>query len=73
MTPKEKAINIVDKMYSKASFDEGMGYLEAIECAFVCVDEILNALANDYIIYGSEYRYEVSAFYVKVKEEIEKL
>lgn len=81
MTPKEKAIELVNR-YKKASFnctDCDMPYCdvpctrlsidEAKECALITLDEILEM---DLPIYEED----VAAFYdywEKVKEEIEKL
>jgi hypothetical protein len=75
MTPKEKAKELVDKMYL---VDDSMGnypmcYETARQCALITVDEILNALSSDRISYGGEYRYEESDFWIYVKEEIKKL
>ena len=80
MTPKEKAIDIVDKMYAKSNPDDGIGYLEAIKCALVCVDEILGMLknmrTNEHPIEDIKFRTKVEPYYrymEAVKQEIEKL
>lgn len=68
MTPKEKAEELVDKML-ESLYDNGslsfkrILYDKAKQCALIAVDEILNL--NDI---DMEY-----SFYVKVKQEIEKL
>jgi hypothetical protein len=64
MTAKEKAIELVDKMYSKSEPDfNGMSYYEAKDCAIVAVDEILlGYMGNPKVKYWKE-----------VKQEIEKL
>jgi hypothetical protein len=64
MTPKEKAIDLVEDMHDAPE----MGYNEhAKQCALIAVDEIMN------VIIGS-YDYELEKIYWKeVKQEIEKL
>jgi hypothetical protein len=46
MTPKEKAHELVDKMYNVDFHDDAreisMRYPHAIKCAIIAVDEILN-------------------------------
>ena len=74
MTPKEKAKELVDKYFSEMQFSEFVDDVDASkQCALISVDEILDALNNKDIIYGSEYRYSVNEFYDKVKKEIEKI
>ena len=45
----------------------------AIQCAIIAVDEILNTLDSERIIYGSEYCFEENKYWQEVKKEIEKL
>jgi hypothetical protein len=62
MTPKEKAKELVDKF-------DGVGLQmrnEAIACALICVDEILN-------INSVDKDFELSDYWIEVKEEIERL
>lgn len=77
MTPKEKALELVDKMYNVDFHDDAreisMRYPHAIKCALIAVDEILDALVSERISYGGEYRYEESDYWEEVKTEIEKL
>jgi hypothetical protein len=65
-TPKEKAKELVDKMWN---IDEGYGSIglhEAKQCALIAVDEILsiNSVDKDVELYD---------YWEEVKEEIEKL
>jgi hypothetical protein len=81
MTPKEKSKDLINSFYYSLpnnGSETGLNsttirYKEAIQCALICVDEILVALNSDYIIYGSEYRYEVSVYYENVKSELQSL
>jgi hypothetical protein len=62
MTPKDQAKELVDKF-------DGVGLQmrnEAIACALICVDEILNINSVDKDI-------ELSDYWNEVKEEIKKL
>ena len=68
MTPKEKAIELVDKIIDKMfNLRDGYNSIEvfdtAKQCALIAVDEILNLHDID-----MEY-----SFYVEVKKEIELL
>jgi hypothetical protein len=66
MTPKEKAIELVEKFSSVLMHDEV--YEDSIKCALIAVQKVINALDvncwqnADLIIYWNE-----------VKQEIEKL
>ena len=67
MTPKEKANQLVDKMYNVDFHDDAreiaMRYPHAIKCALVAVDEIM-----------SDYQsWVTNEFWLEVKQEIEKL
>ena len=65
MTAKEKAIELVDKMYSKSEPDfNGMSYYEAKDCAIVAVDEITKQVPTEF--FNHDYWYSVI-------KEIEKL
>jgi hypothetical protein len=66
-TPKEKAIELVDKMLDTEDgidFDNGCGITEhqAKECALICVDELIK---------NATWKNE--SYYKDVKQEIEKL
>jgi hypothetical protein len=69
MTPKEKANELVDKMYNVDFHDDAreiaMRYPHAIKCALVAVDEIL----NEYWSHDTKRR----DWWQEVKQEIEKL
>jgi hypothetical protein len=64
MTPKQKAKELIDKMYG----DE-LDYMtegQAKQCALIAVDEVLNTIM-------SVYQPETKAFWYEVKQEIEVL
>jgi hypothetical protein len=67
MTPKEKAVELFEKMLLKheQSYEGAyIGYKEAKQCALIAVDEIMN------VIIGS-YDYELEKIYWQdVKNEI---
>ena len=69
MTPKEKANELVDKMYNVDFHDDAreiaMRYPHAIKCALVAVDELLSLCWN-----GNKAAME---YWQQVKQEIEKL
>ena len=63
MTPKEKAMEIAMK------FDKDGQTDNAVKCALICVDEILQVLWHNHEKNNEKmYRY-----YTKVKQEINKL
>jgi hypothetical protein len=64
MTPKEKAIDLVEQFASVLMHDEV--YEDSIKCALIAVDEILK---NDTIFL---YVHHLD-FWKEVKQEIEKL
>ena len=64
MTPKEKAIELVEQFASVLMQDEV--YEDSIKCALIAVDEIIYDMYDRYEIVSYEYWNEV-------KEEIEKL
>ena len=71
-TPKEKAIELVDKMLDTEDgidFDNGCGITEhqAKECALICVDEITEYL--EYILVPNPF----TQYWKEVREEIENL
>jgi hypothetical protein len=64
MTPKEKAIELIDKMAFEVC------KTDAIQCALIAVDEMLIWFkAHSY----SNKNYDAFVFYNEVKQEIEKL
>jgi hypothetical protein len=65
MTPKEKAIELVDK-YKFYLGNEQENIKEAKDCALIAVDEILNIKSVD-------KDYDLSNYWLEVKQEIEKL
>jgi len=65
MTPKEKAIELYNKMYDFSIFDES-----AKQCALIAVDEIMSALT--YLPYGLDYLNKIN-YWEEVKQEIESL
>ncbi len=60
MTPKEKAIDIAMR------FDKDGQTDNAVKCALICVDEIINSIQN------LQYNRKTD-FWENVKKEIEKL
>ena len=77
MTPKEKAIELVEDMHDAPE----MGYNEhAKQCALIAVDEILEATKTKYkwgggspekLVHFEEVKYDT--YWKEVKQEIEKL
>ena len=57
MTPKEKAIELSDKMFNGFQFT--IDDYTAKQCAIIAVDEILNILPFDSLRYWSEVRTEI--------------
>lgn len=72
MTPKEKAIELVDKMYFSRRYKDGEDYIpeqawiHAKQCALIAVDEIIDTLDKSLIDADIEW-------FKQVKQEIEKL
>lgn len=70
MTPKEKALEIVKRMYehtgwlaeTKEGFDK-----QDIKCALICVDEILKL---GFIFYGDPNKENNPEYWEEVKEQI---
>ena len=65
MTPKEKAIELAEKM-AIYHWTNVCNYEEAKQCALIAVDEILN-------INSVDKDYDLSYFWEEVKQELEKL
>jgi hypothetical protein len=73
MTPKEKAMELVNKFWHVEPLEsqDGMEIQMAIECALIAIDEILDlnlGLSN-----CDEGNWAIDKFYLEVKQEIEKL
>ena len=66
MTPKEKAIELYNKMYDYSLFEE-----EAKRCALIAVDEIL--LISPMMHMEKFGNLTIREYFKKVKQEIEKL
>ena len=64
-TPKDKAKELVDKMWNIDERYGSIGFHEAKQCALVAVDEILSINTVDKDV-------ELSDYWEKVKQEIEK-
>jgi len=78
MTAKEKAIELVGKYeHHSKPMEYGINFSgdidHAIECALICVDEIINTGVNQDYIKQDEYMLSLVEFYTEVKEEINKL
>ena len=77
MTPKEKAEELVDKMYFSRRYKEGEDYIpeqariHAKECALIAVDEMLNEYPSQ--VPKDSYEMERHLYWQEVKQEIEKL
>ena len=72
MTPKEKAIELIEQfsLFQPDEMDEGIEY-RARKCALICVDEIqeyTQMISSDYEGYTRPYYY-----FLKVREEIKNL
>ena len=74
MTPKEKALELVDKMHN-VDFDDiydlpSMQYSHAIDCALIAVDEIIRELTEEISpsVHGFRHQY-----WIEVEHEIQKL
>lgn len=71
MTPKEKAKELVDKMWNIDERCGSIGFHEAKQCALIAVDEVLKVLKQ---LEKTEYKMIMSEnFWLEVREEIEKL
>ena len=69
MTPKDKAKELVDKMWNIDERYRSIGFNEAKQCALVAVDEILDAVDwHEFETPNEELNY-----WNQVKEEINKL
>jgi hypothetical protein len=80
MTPKEKANQLVDRMYNVDFHDDAreiaMRYPHAIKCALIAVDEMLIVAMKYHNKMTWEQRKSIEQgvqYYMQVKQEIEKL
>jgi hypothetical protein len=78
VTPKEKALNLIDRFenYSFMDIDKRISaFSSAKKCALIAVDEIINA--NPTGEYGDPFignhTYDNKDYWIAVKQEIEKL
>ena len=81
MTPKEKAIELIDK-FNNHTVKELVylkngkvieGKTEAKQCALIAVDEILEALGYKSLSDSPYTTLEARQYYLQVKQEIENL
>jgi hypothetical protein len=85
MTPKEKAIELVDKMYATQGPENGITEDEAKQCALIAVDEIIKYRPRypnnvdwtdcdaSYKNYYDAQREQAKNYWQEVKQEIENL
>ena len=78
MTPKEKAKELVDKMYLLSPLQKIKFYSNsnmAKGCALIAVDEILRVHRSieDYVFIKTAYTITFDTYWYEVKQEIEKL
>lgn len=66
MTPKEKAEELVERMYACAEINE----FTAKRCALIAVDELIKAATP---LYDSFWPVNTTEYWTQVKEEIEKI
>lgn len=71
MTPKEKADELIDKMYYIGRYDDkedynlAMAWERAKQCALIAVDELFS--------FTDDFDLDTKEYWQDVKEEIEKL
>ena len=80
MNPKEKADELIDKMYyvgrydDKEDYNPAMAWERAKQCALMAVDVVLAQLVDDGLYIGGETNInEYIKYWQEVKQEIEKL
>lgn len=66
MTPKEKAIELVNKYKEFTEDNYAESYCNAKQCALIAVDEVIDNIEDDFLENDLKYWQEV-------KQEIEKL
>ena len=80
MTPKEKAEELVDKMYFSRRYDDTENYIpqraydHAKQCALIAVDEIyaLRLIYGQYLDYDLD-KINYASYWEDVKKEIENI
>jgi hypothetical protein len=78
MTPKEKADELIDKMYyigrydDKEDYNPAMAWERAKQCALIAVEEIIAAIPTQPSVNETE-RIDAIMYWIAVKQEIEKL
>lgn len=76
MTPKEKALELVNRMHNW-TFNKGCETdvinFSAKKCALIALDEILQSLGYKKLSDSPYTTLEARQYYVQVKQEIEKL
>ena len=72
MTPKEKAQELIDKMYDVDKSSGSILFYEAKQCALIAVDEILNEFDHS-ALNDEDYEAYKMKYWQEVKQEIEKL
>ena len=60
MTAKEKAKELVDRFYLNGIKKYSMQYENSVQCALICVDEILRILPFTYVKYWQEVKQEIN-------------
>ena len=73
MTPKEKAMELVNKFLELTSEEFTGINISSKQCALICVDEIINTGVHTDYIKVDGYMLSLFEFYTEVKQEIEKL
>jgi predicted TIM-barrel fold metal-dependent hydrolase len=69
MTPKEQAFHLYFLFIRDVIADNNKAKI----CALKVVDNILDALSSNIILYASDYAYEADDYWIEVKEELNKL
>lgn len=69
MTPKEKAKELVNKMYMSSGI---ITYEDSLQCALIAVDEMQLVMSSMWKVAGIDEQHR-STFLEEVKKEIEKL
>lgn len=76
MTPKEKALELIQKMYATGSKDSSEVYREAASkrCALIVVDEIIDLLEDAADVFENECELSLNEtawnYWLKVKSEL---
>ena len=73
MTPKEKADELVNKMWIYAIPNADGSWGNAKKCALIAVDEILELLEDNGLLIAEYHDKYTMEYWLEVKQEIEKL